>query len=289
MTESPPMEYRAIAQPVTLRGTGSRRIGGRAATFRSPSENLGGFIEKIDPRFFAKSRGDGFPGVLCRFQHSDQAILGSTQAGTLRLDIDQSGLNYEVDVPLSREDVIELVSRGDVAHSSIAFETFEDDWTTDSGTTVRTLLSGRLIDTAPVSAPVYRDTSVALRSLADYANADPADVLDLAAQGELRKLLSRSDRRSDRVSAYPGAGHRWTPNEATAKAIAIARAKPPKSGIEALIETWEMGPGDPIQTPKSGRQALLETLARRWPDDSLKAPKSGREALLEVLAKRWPE
>jgi uncharacterized protein len=202
--------------------------------------------------------------VMARFNHSDTALLGTTQAGTLRLDIDSAGLNYEVDVPQSREDVIELVSRGDVAHSSIAFETWEDDWTTDGGTAVRTLLSGRLIDVAPVTNPAYKDTSVAMRSLADFADADPADVLTLAAQGELRKLLCRSDRRSDRVSAYPGAGHRWTPNAATAKAIAMTRAKP----------------------PRSGRQALLDTLARRWPEEP--SGKDGREALLQTLAMRWP-
>jgi HK97 family phage prohead protease len=271
MSESPPMEYRAIAQPVTLRGTGSRRIGGGAATFRSPSENLGGFIEKIDPRFFAKSRGDGFPGVLCRFQHSDQAILGSTQAGTLRLDIDQSGLNYEVDVPQSREDVIELVGRGDVAHSSIAFETWEDDWTTDSGTAVRTLLSGRLIDTAPVTNPAYKDTTTALRSLADYANADPADVLTLAEQGELRKLLSRSDRRSDRVPTYPGAGHRC-----------------PRSGRQALLDTLALRWPEEPPEPRSGRQALLDTLALRWPEEPHE-PKSGALAWIETMGRRWPE
>lgn len=60
--ESPPLEKRATDAPVTVRDITSRRIGGRAATFRSPSENLGGFVERVDPRFFSKSQGDGWPG-----------------------------------------------------------------------------------------------------------------------------------------------------------------------------------------------------------------------------------
>ncbi len=248
--ESPELETRITPGAVQLRAAGgsSRKIGGRAATFRSPSEDLGGFTERIDPRFFSKSQGDGWPGVMARFQHSDQAILGSVQAGTLRLDIDHAGLNYELDCPESRGDVLELVARGDVAHSSIAFQTWEDDWTTEGGTAIRTLLSGRLVDVAPVSQPAYRSTSVALRSLADYTDAPVADVLTLAAQGELRKLLSRTDRRSDRVPAYPGAGHRWT--------------------------------------RRTGAQALIETLGKRWPEEPSQ-PKSGRLALTELMGKRW--
>jgi HK97 family phage prohead protease len=145
---------------------------------------------------------------MARFQHSDAALLGTTQARTLRLDVDSAGLNYEVDVPQSRDDVLELVGRGDVANSSIAFETWEDDWTTDNGTAMRTLLSGRLIDVAPVTTPAYKDTSVAMRSLADYANADPADVLDLAAHGELRKLLSRQFGSPAECPARSGCGRR---------------------------------------------------------------------------------
>ena len=225
---------------------------------------------------------------MARFQHSDQAILGSTQAGTLRLDIDHAGLNYEIDLPQSRDDVLELVVRGDVAHSSIAFETWEDDWTTDSGRAVRTLLSGRLIDVAPVSQPAYRDTSVALRSLADFADAPVTDVHALAAQGELRKLLSRSDRPSERVSAYPGQGHRWTPNAATD--VSLAETQPTLAERRAwLINNRYPGGRPPGGEGRDGRAALMETLGRRWPDYSIETPKSGRQALLETLARRWPE
>jgi len=217
---------------------------------------------------------------MCRFDH--EILLGTTQAKTLRLDIDSSGLNYEVDVPQTREDVIELVDRGDVAHSSIAFQTYEDDWTTDSGQTVRTLLSGRLIDVAPVSQPAYRDTSVALRSLADYANADPADVFDMADRGKLAKLLCRSDRPSDRISAYPGAGHRWRPDVAS-------ESRTGSSPVRLLADlAAKRHPDGSPRVGKDARLAYLETLKRDW-DAEPRPPKSGRLALIETLGKRWPD
>ena len=121
-------------------------------------------------------------------------LLGTSRAGTLRLGIDEVGLTYEVDLPQSRSDVYELVQRGDVAQSSFAFQAFEDDWTTsDQGFPLRTLISGRLYDVAPVNTPAYEDTSVGLRSLANKFDAPLEEVRRLAAQNELMKFFKRTD------------------------------------------------------------------------------------------------
>lgn len=182
------------------RARSARTIGGYAAVFNRLSQNLGGFVERIDPAFFAKSAADGFPGVMARYNHDDNQLLGTTAANTLRLTVDGTGLDYQVDVPRTREDVLELVQRGDVQKSSFAFVTFEDDWSvTDQGFPLRTLLSGRLIDVAPVNSPAYLDTSVgtrstALDSLAHKFDADPAEVRALAASGNLVKLFTATDR-----------------------------------------------------------------------------------------------
>ena len=101
--------------------TDKRTIGGYAAKFDKVSRNLGGFVERIDRGFFAKSRGDGWPEVVARYNHDDNQLLGTTRAGTLRLATDDVGLAYEVDTPHARADVYELVQRGDVAQSSFAF------------------------------------------------------------------------------------------------------------------------------------------------------------------------
>ena len=57
--------------------------------FDVKSEPLGGFVEQVDRRAFKKSTADGWPGVLA---HSDDYLLGTTGAGTLRLKIDDRGL-----------------------------------------------------------------------------------------------------------------------------------------------------------------------------------------------------
>ncbi|MFB7866992.1 HK97 family phage prohead protease [Streptomyces sp. NPDC056069] len=177
---------------VRAEGEQTRKIGGYAAKFNKLSQNLGGFVERIDPGFFAKSEGDGWPDVMARYNHDDNRLLGTSEAGTLRLFTDGTGLDYSVDVPASREDVYELVQRGDVRRSSFAFRTFSDDWgQTEDGFPLRTLLSGALVDVAPVNTPAYMDTSTGLRSLADRAGAELEEVRAAAEAGELNRFLSR--------------------------------------------------------------------------------------------------
>src|SRR5690242_19673147 len=135
-------ERRFTSVPVEIRAAGADKltIGGYAAKFERMSQNLGGFVERIAPGFFNKSRGDGWPGVVARYNHDDNMLLGTTAAGTLRLALDEIGLEYSVDVPTSRSDVHELVQRGDVRQSSFAFMAYEDDWTTsDQGFPLRAL------------------------------------------------------------------------------------------------------------------------------------------------------
>lgn len=176
-------------------------IGGYAAKFDRMSQNLGGFVERIAPGFFNKSRGDGWPGAIARYNHDDNMVLGTIGGGTLRLSVDEIGLAYDVDLPKARADVFELVQRGDVRQSSFAFVAYEDDWTTsDQGFPLRTLVSGRLLDVAPVNTPAYEDTSVgtrsiagALESLAKKFDADVTEVRKMAEHDELRKFFQRTD------------------------------------------------------------------------------------------------
>lgn len=195
-------ERRFTSVPVEVRAAGEKlTIGGYAAKFERMSQNLGGFVERIAPGFFNKSRGDGWPGVIARYNHDDNMVLGTIGGGTLRLGVDEVGLTYDVDLPKARADVYELVQRGDVRQSSFAFIAYEDDWTTsDQGFPMRTLISGRLHDVAPVNTPAYDDTSVgtrsidgALASLAKKFEADVAEVRSLAQAGDLVKFFKRTD------------------------------------------------------------------------------------------------
>lgn len=189
------MERRYTKVPVELRARDDRRmIGGYAAVFNRQSSNLGGFVEVVDPAAFNASRGDGWPDVIARYNHDDNMLLGSTGGGTLRLAVDGTGLDYEVEPPKARSDILELVQRGDVRKSSFAFRTIEDEWgVTDQGFPMRTLMKVQLVDVAPVNVPAYPDTSAGLRSLAAHVGADVEEIRAMAERDELRKLFRRAD------------------------------------------------------------------------------------------------
>lgn len=204
-------ERRFTSVPVEVRAASDKRtIGGYAAKFDRMSQNLGGFVERIAPGFFNKSRGDGWPGVIARYNHDDNMVLGTIGGGTLRLGIDEVGLTYDVDLPAARGDVFELVQRGDVRQSSFAFVAYEDEWgTSDQGFPMRTLVTGRLYDVAPVNTPAYEDTSVGLRSvdgalasLAKKFDADIAEVRRMAGDDELRKFFTVTADMPKRNSAH---------------------------------------------------------------------------------------
>ncbi len=194
------VEQRYTLIPVEIRTTnGKKAIGGYAAKFNKISQNLGGFVERIDPGFFNKARGDGWQDVVCRYNHRDDFLLGSTGGRTLTLAVDEIGLSYKCETPQSRSDVYELVERGDVNKSSFTFgprSLVQDDWgLSDQGYPMRTLLSAPLVDVAPCHAGIaaYSDTSVGLRSLAAHFEANFDEVRTLAEQNELRRFFVRTD------------------------------------------------------------------------------------------------
>ncbi|WP_159702462.1 HK97 family phage prohead protease [Arthrobacter sp. 18067] len=186
------LEKRHISQPVEFRATdgGLGVLTGYAAVFNRMSQNLGGFVEQVDPAAFNKSIADQVR-VLARYNHDDNHLLGTTDAATLRLEIDGTGLRYEVDLPdtSSGRDVAALAKRGDLVKSSFAFRTVSDDWgLTPEGFPLRTLLAVQLVDVAPVNNPAYLDTTTGMRSLAERLHMDVAQVRD-AEPEELRKLI----------------------------------------------------------------------------------------------------
>jgi len=167
-------------------------LGGYALKFNTLSQNLGGFVETIDPNALNKSLGDDID-VLARFQHDDLYLLGRTLSGTLRLNPDNVGLDYEVDINVDDPDAMRVAAmarRGDVQHSSFAFRTYDDDWSeTEQGFPLRILRSIQLVDVAPVVNPAYLDTSSGLRSLADYRGLSVDDVVAAARADALTELL----------------------------------------------------------------------------------------------------
>ena len=157
---------------VESRADGRAAIVGYAAVYNRLSLDLGGFREEILPGAFDKilTRQRGKQDVVALFNHDSNIVLGRTSSGTLELSSDEKGLRYVVTPPVSRADVMELISRRDVRGSSFAFtvdKSGEGFRQGEDGNAVRQIreVSG-LYDVGPVLVPAYPSTSaaVAMRS-----------------------------------------------------------------------------------------------------------------------------
>ena len=146
-------------------------IEGYAAVFDQPSEDLGGFIEIIEPGAFKKTIQEA--DIRALFNHDPNYVLGRNRAGTLRLAEDAHGLQFEVKLPDTTwaRDLLQTVRRGDVSQASFGFQTVRDRWKIiedqDEVMRKRTLLEVKLFDVSPVTYPAYPQTGVNARSLAE--------------------------------------------------------------------------------------------------------------------------
>lgn len=143
----------------------SRSVSGYAIIFNSDSNDLGGFIERINPDALEGviERSD----VLCLLNHNeDKGVLARSKngEGSLKLEVDERGLKYTFDAPNTAlgDELLEGLRRGDITTSSFAFTVGSDSWEkrTD-GTYLRTINSiTELFDVSPVYFPAYSSTSV---------------------------------------------------------------------------------------------------------------------------------
>ena len=130
----------------------------------------GDLIERIAPTAL-----DGVlekSDVLCLMNHDERrGVLARYRMGegSLKLEVDEKGLRYSFDAPVTAlgDELIESLKRGDISESSFAFTVKDETWDErEDGTYVRTILKfNRLFDVSPVYYPAYEDTTVALRSI----------------------------------------------------------------------------------------------------------------------------
>ncbi|CAB4157837.1 Prohead protease [uncultured Caudovirales phage] len=155
---------------------------GYAAVFNSPSEPLP-FIERIAPGAFKRSlkaRND----IKLLWNHDTGSVLGSTRAGTLKLEEDNYGLRVTAVLPETTlgKDVRTLVQRGDVSAMSFGFSVPAngDTWNTDG--TERTLRSVRIHEVSIVAFPAYSQTAgtASVRSFDGVAKRAEVDADQLA-------------------------------------------------------------------------------------------------------------
>lgn len=169
-------ETRTLSEPVEVRTAedGTVKICGYAAKFNSRSQDLGGFVETIQPGFFDGClTGD----TRALINHDPNQVLGRTTSGTMKLSVDSVGLRYEIDPPDTSyaHDLQVSMKRGDINQSSFAFNVDQEnndgdkfEYDDEGGVYVRTLLKcKRLFDVSPVTYPAYTNTEsvVSQRSL----------------------------------------------------------------------------------------------------------------------------
>jgi uncharacterized protein len=148
-------------------------IEGYAALFNEETVIGSWFRERILPGAFKDSLATD--DIRVAFNHSPNAILGRTSAGTARVTEDERGLRYEADAPDTQpgRDTVTSIKRGDITGSSFQFEVENDadeEWdysqTKQGKLPLRTIKRAKLWEGGPVAWPAYENTTVSARAMA---------------------------------------------------------------------------------------------------------------------------
>ncbi|WP_283593507.1 phage major capsid protein [Limosilactobacillus galli] len=138
-------------------------IEGYALKFNQPSNNLGGFVEVIDPK--ALDNVD-LSKVVMLDQHDFSKPLASVEAGTLNLDVDDQGLHFvaQLDDNVSyAKDTFNNVKNGNINSMSFRFDSNDgsDTWTRNGDQVVRTVNQIKnLFEVSTVTVPAYDSSNV---------------------------------------------------------------------------------------------------------------------------------
>lgn len=159
------IERRAVTE---LRTTG-RRLEGYAATF-GVEARIADFVEVIAAGAFAASLS-AKRDILALMDHNQTQVLARTKSGTLKLNEDSKGLQFDLSLPetTAGKDVLTLAERGDLGGMSFGFTVPKDGerWTGNR----RELRAVNLVEISVVSAwPAYPETTVVARSRTPQLN-----------------------------------------------------------------------------------------------------------------------
>ena len=181
-------------------------IVGYAAVWNRYSQNLGGFVEQLDPEVFTRQMDAD--DQVASYDHEYASLLGRRSAGTLHVETDNVGLRYVIPVDMNDPDhqrVVAKINRGDLLGSSFTAIPDPDgcEWDyTEQGMLLCTMRSARLLEVGPVVFPAYKQTedegaSVALRSLATKTGRDIGELVDAARRGVLTETVAADVAASD--------------------------------------------------------------------------------------------
>ena len=149
---------------------------GYALVFNSWSEDLGGFVETIEP---SALEGSDLSDVRALFNHNADKVLARSSAGTLDLETDEKGLKFRFKIPNTSygKDIAENLKNGNIDQCSFGFVLDDDgdsfDFDEKRSIYQRTLKKIKsVMDISLVTYPAYSSTSAApaLRSIDKIEN-----------------------------------------------------------------------------------------------------------------------
>ncbi len=108
--------------------------------------------------------------VVGLWSHDISQVLGNTKSGTLRVNSDTTGLNFELDLPGTQagNDAWESIRRGDVDGVSFGMRVNKDKWSYADGVYKRSILNAELHEISPVAFAAYPANEVNCRSLEQF-------------------------------------------------------------------------------------------------------------------------
>jgi len=177
-------------------GTSPKVITGHGAVFNQEAEIWDDIYEVVRSGAFSKTIQEA--DVRALKNHNPDYILGRNKAGTLRLNQDDQGLAYEIDVDPNvsyANDLHSSIMRGDITQSSYAFLPVQQRWIDrEDGTTLRELLEVKLFDVSPVTYPAFEGADAQARSALTAAGIDPDGLARLCLAHQRGTPLTPADR-----------------------------------------------------------------------------------------------
>ncbi|KAF1084846.1 Phage capsid family protein [Sporotomaculum syntrophicum] len=212
MKKNPEKEIRALPVRLEVRQAGEdgkRTIAGviRYDTESAVMRDFWGdsFVEELGAGCFdgsLKTRA-----VVGLWSHDTSQVLGNTKAGTLRVNSDTTGLNFELDLPDTQagNDAWESIRRGDVDGVSFGMRVVKDKWSRverdNKKLYKRSILDAELYEISPVAFPAYPSNEVNCRSLEEYKKSREGKKTMNLREREARQKLANLKQQADAIMA----------------------------------------------------------------------------------------
>lgn len=153
-----------------------KTISGYAVVFNQPSEDLGGFIEYVDPHAFD---GVDMSNVILLFNHNFDNTLARVTANNLQITVDDDGLFFSATLPDTQlgNDTYTNILNGNYQGCSFGFTINSDEWTEgEDGTPIHTIKQiDELFEISICPLPAYTETSVQIERSLEKLTKEKAD------------------------------------------------------------------------------------------------------------------